>query len=130
MQMKMIPANKDPQHLIKESEKGYWHVEITRKTVDPANAKNIISQSFIQIFDTANFNKIFRPERLGAKAKNLKAACLIDESRIIHNPEIDSPAPKNRYSAHDDMGAESTETIATHDDDGGYVKPVKKMNKK
>jgi len=57
----MIPANKDQSYLIKENEQDYWHVEITRKTVDPANAKNIISNSFVQVFDTANFNKIFRP---------------------------------------------------------------------
>ena len=88
MPTKLIPANKDPKYSIKENDRHYWHVLITRKTVDKNNPRDVKSDSFVQIFDTANFNRIFRPERLGSKARDYKKACLIDESIVIHNPEL------------------------------------------
>ena len=87
MQKKLIPANKDPKFQIKESDRGYWHVLITRITVDKLNPRNVKRDSFVQIFDTKNFDRIFRPERLGPNARDYKKAALIDESRVIHNPE-------------------------------------------
>lgn len=93
MQAKLIPANKDQNYKIKESDRFFWHVLITRLTVDKNNPRDVKRDSFVQIFDTANFNRIFRPERLGSKARDYKKACLIDESKVIHNPEqlVDEP---------------------------------------
>lgn len=84
----MIPANKDQKYQIKESDRFYWHVLITRLTVSKDNPRDVKRDSFVQCFDTKNFDRIFRPERLGAKAKDYKKACLIDESVVIHNPEL------------------------------------------
>ena len=93
MPKKLIPANKDPKYSIKESDKYYWHVLITRKTVDKTNPRNVKEDSFVQIFDTKNYDRIFRPERLGPAARDYKKAALIDESRVIHNPELVSDEP-------------------------------------
>jgi hypothetical protein len=89
----MIPANKDPERLIKEKDQHFWHVLLIRKTVNPHNSKEVWEDSFVQIFDTRNFDRIFRPERLGAKAADYKKACLIDEARVIHNPELVTEKP-------------------------------------
>lgn len=88
MPKKLIPANKDPKYQIKESDRHYWHVLITRKTVNKDNPRDVRSDSFVQIFDTANFNRLFRPERLGSKARDYKKAALIDEAVVVHNPEL------------------------------------------
>jgi hypothetical protein len=66
---------------------------ITRITVDKDNHRNQTRKSFVQIFDTRNFDRIFRSERMGAKARDYKKACLIDESVVIHNPELESDEP-------------------------------------
>lgn len=93
MPVRLIQANKDPNYQIKESDQYSWHVLITRVTVDKNNPKLQTRNSFVQIFDTAMYNRIFRPERLGSKAQNYKAACLIDESRVIHDPELVHEVP-------------------------------------
>ena len=93
MPKKMIPANKAPEYQIKETDRHYWHVLITRLTVNPNNVRDVKRDSFVQIFDTRNFDRIFRPERLGAKAADYKKACLIDEARVIHNPELVTEKP-------------------------------------
>ena len=90
---KMIPANKDPEILIKEKDRFSWHVLLIRKTVNPRNPREVWEDSFVQIFDTKNFDRIFRPERLGAKARDYKKACLIDEARVVHNPELVTDTP-------------------------------------
>ena len=87
MPKKLIPANKDPKYSIKETDRFCWHVLITRVTLDKDDPKKQTRDSFVQIFDTKNFDRIFRPERLGPAARDYKKAALIDESRVIHNPE-------------------------------------------
>jgi hypothetical protein len=85
----MISANKDPEYKIKEKDKYYWHVLQTRITLDKNNPKVQVRDSFVQIYDTANFNFIFRPERVGGKLLvNFRNSCLIDEARVIHDPEL------------------------------------------
>jgi hypothetical protein len=42
----------------------------------------------VQIFDTRNFDRLFRPERLGNKARDYKRAALIDQAVVVHNPEL------------------------------------------
>lgn len=93
MPKKLIPANKDPKYSIKESDKYYWHVLITRVTIDKDDPRKQTRDSFVQIFDTKNFDRIFRPERLGPGARDYKKAALIDESVVIHSPEevVDEP---------------------------------------
>jgi len=93
MQAKLISANKDPKYKIKETDRHFWHVLISRITLNPQNAKDQRKDSFVQIFDTKNFNRLFRPERMGAKARDYKKAALIDEAVVIHNPEgvVDIP---------------------------------------
>ena len=88
MPKKMIPANKAPEYSIKETDRHYWHVLITRLTVNPNNVRDVKRDSFVQIFDTRNFDRIFRPERMGPKARDYKKAALIDEAVVIHNPEL------------------------------------------
>ncbi len=140
MQRNLIPANKDPKVMIKESDQNFWHVEITRKTIDPSNPKNVWSDSFIQVFDDANFNRIFRPELYFNKnAKtgeypNYKPAALIDESRIVHDPELyRSCSNATKYKAadfeiNDDLGGTNVRTDApeNHDDLGGAKKVTRK----
>lgn len=89
MPAKLIPANKDPKYSIKETDKYSWHVLQTRITLDKNDPKIQQRDSFVQIYDTYNFNLIFRPERIGGKKLvNFRNSCLIDEARVIHDPEL------------------------------------------
>jgi hypothetical protein len=72
----LIPANKSKSHKIKESERGFYHVLIIRKTHNPDAQKYDIDK-MIQVFDKKGFDQF----------KKFKPAD-ISEVEILHDPTI------------------------------------------
>jgi len=77
-----FPANKDQSILIKETDKYFWHVEQSRIDVNPNNPRDIRKTTWVKVYRTKDYKRIFEPK---AKDQKLKAACLIAESRLVHD---------------------------------------------
>jgi protein tyrosine/serine phosphatase len=91
--VKNFQANKDPNVLIKESDKYLWHVEQSRVDIHPRDPRNIRTTTRIAIYRDKDFRRIFETEKWyknsKIKIKTLKPACLIaGQVRIVHDPHL------------------------------------------
>jgi len=82
----MLLANKSKSHKIKEAEKDYYHVLISREIHDSEN-KRYVTQKSIQIFDEKGFKQF----------KNFKPAD-ITGVEILHDPKFKVVPNKNNKS--------------------------------
>ena len=102
MQVNLIPANKDPKVLIKEKNKYFWHVEQSRIDVNPKNSRDIRKTTWVKVYRKKDYFKIFEPAQ---GTRNFKPACLIAESRLVHDGGLqkimdrEAAAEKNVLSA-------------------------------
>ena len=84
---KLIPANKDRNYMIKESDKDYFHVHCTRITILPNDPLHPRRESFVQIFDVATWLR-FQKMKEGKNPVDWQKAALIAEARVLHDPRI------------------------------------------
>lgn len=94
---KNFPANKDQTILIKECDKYLWHVEQSRVDVHPKDPRKIRKTTWVKVYRKKDYLRIFEPEKAfvpaGARkiyktTPNLKGACLIAESRLVHDGDL------------------------------------------
>ena len=145
---KMIPANKDNSVMIKEKDRYFWHVRQWRRDIDPGDNRKFRDTPIIQLYDTPNFNRIFRPEIFyGPRfTKTLDAgkeswmdhrkACLIFDYQVVHDPTLvgqtygDNKESKQfEVIAGDDLGGHQSSGV-NGDDLGTAKKPGRKPTKK
>ncbi len=70
----LIPSNKSQDHKIKEENQGFYHVEITRKTLNVEKERYDIVKT-VSIFDKKGYEQF----------KNFMPAG-ISEAKVIHAP--------------------------------------------
>ena len=80
----MLQANRSKSHEIKESEKGYYHVLIIRKTHNPEKQTYDIDK-MVQIFDKKGFDQF----------KKFKPAD-ISEVEVLHDPTLKPTMKKKK----------------------------------
>jgi hypothetical protein len=94
---KNFPANKDQTILIKECDKYLWHVEQSRVDVHPKDPRKIRKTTWVKPYSKKDYLRIFEPEKAFVPAgprkiykttPNLKGACLIAESRLVHDGDL------------------------------------------
>ena len=143
----MIPANKDASVMIKEKDRYFWHVRQWRRDIDPGDNRKFRDTPIIQLYDTPNFNRIFRPEIFyGPRfTKTLDAgkeswmdhrkACLIFDYQVVHDPTLvgqtladNVGSDKFTVIAHDDMAGNQSSGV--NGDDLGAAKAPKKRTVK
>lgn len=145
---KNFPANKDPNVLIKECDKYFWHVEQSRVDVHPRDPRNIRTTTRIAIYRDKDFRRIFETEKWykgsKIKVKTYKPACLIaGPVRIVHDPilqkQIDAEAAEfvkkmaagkaaKDIKADDDLAQGTEVTNEGGDDSGTARRPRRKTN--
>ena len=128
--------------MIKEHDRNFWHVQQWRRDIDPMDARKFRDTDTVQCYDTATFNRIFRPEiyysakyakaaEQGKIYRDHRAAALIFDYRVVHDPTIPTPEkiPEKSDSftnVNDDLGGGHSNTPVGHDDLGGVKKPIKR----
>lgn len=83
VERKLIPANLDKNILIKEDDKGSYHVELVRRTMVPGRDEPIFN-SFVQCFDIDTWHHMQTLD--GSNGADWKKAALVYRFRVVHNP--------------------------------------------
>jgi hypothetical protein len=90
--MSKINANLDETLKINESDKGFIHVELTRRTIIPGQEKYPSDFSYVQQYDVSTFEKTFNTGNELNNRRNLNAMN-VHSYRIVHDPRLTADEP-------------------------------------
>jgi|ADurb_Ile_03_Slu_FD_contig_21_1691906_length_727_multi_2_in_0_out_0_2 hypothetical protein len=85
---KLIPANLDRTHYIKECDQGCFHVLCTRITAIPSDPYHPVRNSWVQCFEPQVWLKMLALKNDRTHPVDFQKAALINEYKVIHDPRI------------------------------------------
>ena len=85
---KMIPANMRPDLKIRESNQLFWHFELTRIKINPADQKHPIVQKWVQVFRDCDYDLYWSPKVPEVRKIQFLAAMNVDGAELAHDPTL------------------------------------------
>ena len=89
----MIPANKDPNILIKKTDERYYHVKLQRRSVNPAEPTRPGIMETIQVFSVDEF-KVLEAHQYSKQPLVWFHAAGFSEAIVVHDPTLLPPEEK------------------------------------
>ena len=83
---KMIPANMRPDLKIRESNQLFWHYELTRIKINPADQKHPVVQKWVQVFRDCDYELYWSKKVPEARKIQFLAAMNVDQAELAHDP--------------------------------------------
>jgi hypothetical protein len=83
----MIPANLKPSILIKESNQYFYHLQMTKVRINPADPTHPITTVGVRPMRSKDYNNFFVIGTAEAKIRHLKSMGL-DSVEVVHDPSL------------------------------------------